>query len=113
MFYLEKRDKGAAIISSEEEFRLTGKISAELKEWFKKQRLDNLETIIFDCQNIIFIDSMGIASIISIYKSITSSGKQMLLSGLRKEVKDILTLLKLDKLFVMDDRKPEEIIKDL
>jgi hypothetical protein len=28
-------------------------------------------------------------------------------------VKDILTLLKLDKLFVMDDRKPEEIIKDL
>jgi anti-sigma B factor antagonist len=92
---------------------LTGKISAELKEWFKKQRLDSLETIIFDCQNIIFIDSMGIASIISIYKSITSSGKQMLLSGLRKEVKDILTLLKLDKLFVMDDRKPEEIIKDL
>lgn len=113
MFHLKKEDRSYAIISFDEEIRLTGKKSVELKEWFKKQRIDNLETIILDCQNIVFIDSMGIASIISLYKSITSLGKRMILSGLRKEVKEILTLLKLDKLFLMDDRNPEQIIKDL
>ncbi|MEA2066022.1 MAG: STAS domain-containing protein [Thermotogota bacterium] len=113
MFHLKKENKGAAIILFDEEVRLTGKISAELKKWFKKQRLNSLETVIFDCQNIIFIDSMGIASVISMYKAITSSGKQMILSRLRKEVKDILILLNLDKLFLMDDRTPEQIIRKL
>ncbi|TYB92287.1 MAG: STAS domain-containing protein [Kosmotoga sp.] len=113
MFHLKREDNSYAIISFDEEIRLTGKKSVELKEWFKEQKIDNLKTIILDCQNVIFIDSMGIASIISLYKSITSLEKRMILSGLRKEVKEILTLLKLDKLFLMDDRNPEQIIKDL
>ncbi len=113
MFDLNKVNECVAIISFDREIRLTGKKSVELKEWFKKKNVDNFETIIVDCQKIIFIDSMGIASIISMYKNILSSGKRMILSGLRKEVKEILTLLKLDKLFSIDDRTPEEIVEEM
>ncbi|MFO7882738.1 MAG: STAS domain-containing protein [Kosmotogaceae bacterium] len=113
MFSLNKANKRIAIISFSEEIRLTGKKSIEMKEWFKKQNIVDYETVIIDCDNVVFIDSMGIASIISMYKMIESSGKKMILSSLRKEVKEILTLLKLDKLFSLDDRSPEEIIKEI
>ncbi|MFW6120118.1 MAG: STAS domain-containing protein [Petrotogales bacterium] len=113
MVYLNKVNERIVIITFNREIRLTGKKSVELKECFKKSKVDNFETIIVDCQNIVFIDSMGIASIISMYKNISSSGKRMILSGLRKEVKEILTLLKLDKLFTIDDRTPDEIVEEI
>ncbi|MDI3524350.1 MAG: anti-sigma factor antagonist [Kosmotoga sp.] len=113
VFSFKVVDEKFAIISVEERSRITGKIPAEFKKWFESKKLDTYKAVILDGRNIEFVDSMGIASFISLYKILSQKNIPFAVCGLNSEVRNLFKLLKLDKIFVMDCNSPEDFIKNL
>ncbi len=54
---------------------------------------------IIDLTGVGFIDSRGIAFLISMYKTCRSQGKQLFLSGIQKHPFEVLCLCSLDRVF--------------
>jgi len=84
----------------EETDRLNATIAAEVKEELNKNLNDSAETdFVLDLQNIKFIDSTGIGVLISALKTARQNNGNFMLTHVNKEVMDLLSLMKLDKVF--------------
>ena len=113
MFSFEVVNSKFAIISVKENSRITGKVPIEFKRWFESKKFDTYEAVILDGRNIEFVDSMGIASFISLYKLLSQKNVPFAICGLNTEMKNLFKLLKLDKIFIMDCDSPENFIEKL
>lgn len=96
-----------------EKARITGDSSAEFKKWYESNDIAKYDAIIIDASNISFIDSMGIASFISLYKKTVPEKKEFVVCSLSKELEGLFKMLRLDRLF--DIRYPgvAEAIKNI
>jgi len=79
--------------------RLNATIAPNIKEELNKN-LNNPEvSFVLDLQNIKFIDSTGIGVLISALKTARQNNGNFFLLNVNKEVMDLLSLMKLDKVF--------------
>jgi anti-sigma B factor antagonist len=82
--------------------RLNATIAAGVKEQLNKSLNESDSDFILDLQNIKFIDSTGIGVLISALKTARQNNGNFLLTNVTKEVMDLLSLMKLDKVFDFD-----------
>ncbi|SFE77271.1 anti-sigma B factor antagonist [Thermophagus xiamenensis] len=79
--------------------RLNATIAPEIKDQLNNQLNKSDVSFVLDLQNIRFIDSTGIAVLISALKTARQNNRTFYLANIQKEVKDLLALMKLDKVF--------------
>ncbi len=79
--------------------RLNATIAAGVKEQLNKNITDPDTDFVLDLQNIKFIDSTGIGVLISALKTARQNNGNFFLINVNKEVMDLLSLMKLDKVF--------------
>jgi anti-sigma B factor antagonist len=79
--------------------RITAANAAELKSQLNELLNKPSQKLVLDMQHIKFIDSTGIGTLISALKTARQSDGTFQLSALQKDVFNLLTLMKLDKVF--------------
>jgi anti-sigma B factor antagonist len=82
--------------------RLNATIAADVKEQLNKNLNDSDTDFVLDLQNIKFIDSTGIGVLISALKTARQSNGNFFLTHVNKDVMDLLSMMKLDKVFDFD-----------
>ncbi|MGQ1891550.1 STAS domain-containing protein [Thermophagus sp. OGC60D27] len=79
--------------------RLNATIAPDVKSLLNKQLNQTDLNFVLDLSNIKFIDSTGFGVLISALKTARQNNRNFYLSNIQKEVMDLLTLMKLDKVF--------------
>lgn len=113
MFKFAILEKNAGVISLEKPGRITGETSTNFRKWYRTEEIGKCSYVIIDGDNIQFIDSMGIAALISIYKDLAPHDGNLILMNFSTEIKRLLGTLRLDRLFSIRDCSLEEILKSL
>ena len=112
MFNLREDKQGAAIVYFAEGSRMTGKESERFRHWCDDKEISKFSCVVVDCENLEFIDSMGIASLIRLYRVIMESGGKLLITRLSQEIKEVLATLRLDSLLAIKSDDPSSLIMD-
>lgn len=99
MFEIERINNLYLIIKLKEPTRVIGEVSIEFREWLLNQNYEHLKAVIFDADNLVFVDSMGIASFIALYKKLSQEKIPITFCGLSPDLKNLFMMLKLDTLF--------------
>ncbi len=60
---------------------------------------EKYEAVVADLSQVEYIDSTGITLIIGLYRTVQSKGKTFQVTGAREEIKNLLTIIQLDKVF--------------
>lgn len=110
MFNLREDKQGAAIVYFSEGSRMTGKESERFRYWCDEKEISKFSCVVVDCENLEFIDSMGIASLIRLYRIIMESGGKLLITRLSQEIREVLTTLRLDSLLEIRSDDPSSLI---
>ena len=83
-------------------FQVSGEInistSPELKRHFEKQAP---KKILVNLENVAYIDSSGLATLVEMLKKMRSQGGSLGLSGMSNKVRSLFEITKLDKLFLI------------
>ena len=83
-------------------FHVSGEInistSPELKKQFEKQLP---KKVLVNLENVGYIDSSGLATLVEILKKTRSQGGSLGLSGMSNKVRSLFEITKLDKLFTI------------
>ncbi len=80
---------------------LEGSLDVESSEDMKKEALRVCEMgrgMVLDLRNLSYIDSIGIGSIVSVFRKCSSVGKRLVLVATEGNVLDVLKMTRLDKL---------------
>ena len=81
-------------------FQVTGEInistSPELKKLFEK---DPKKKIVIDFENVTYLDSSGLATLVEVLKKTKNQGGALGLSNMPGKIKSLFEITKLDKLF--------------
>jgi anti-sigma B factor antagonist len=89
--------------------RISGELDAgnsrELLDAFHREFGDRVTKAVFSLGQLDYIDSSGLGALVKALKSARSKGGDVKLAGLRPEVKKVLELTRLDRVF---DIFPEE-----
>ncbi len=62
-------------------------------------RMDGTSDVVLDLGGVGFIDSAGVASLVSLYKNVRSRGRQLRFARVAPEVSAVLRIVKLDQIF--------------
>ena len=91
-------------------FKVDGEInistSPELKKQFEKQPA---KKVVVDLENVSYIDSSGLATLVEILKRTKLQGGSLGLAGLSDKVKSLFEITKLDKLFAVFRTQDEAV----
>lgn len=88
---------------------LDARVSARLKAELDQIMEANSYKIAVDLTNIDFIDSSGFGALISLLKKVRTAGGQLFLCGLNSEVRDLMTILQLEQVFVVKSTVEEAL----
>ena len=100
---VKKRVEGSIFIISFEGNLILSDLEKARK--FVKDCIDseNATEIIFDLENVDFIDSAGIGFIVSIFKTLKSRNGKFGLGGLKSKPREVFKLTRLDKIIPIYD----------
>jgi anti-sigma B factor antagonist len=96
------RENNKAVGTIVDTDRLNATIAPSVKEQLNTTLNDSDTDFFLDLQNIKFIDSTGIGVLISALKTARQNNGNFYLTHVNKEVMDLLSLMKLDKVFDFD-----------
>lgn len=68
--------------------------------------LENTKEVRLDLKNITFIDSAGLGALISCLRVCSQNGSELILTGLNKNIRTLFELMKVEKLFTIDNTQP-------
>jgi len=77
--------------------------SPKLKEEMEKYIKGEAKNIILDLTDVPYIDSAGLGTLVSILRESRNYKKELKLVGLRKNIKRIFEMTRLDKIFLIFD----------
>jgi anti-sigma B factor antagonist len=84
-------------------FTLTGRLDAvsqlEVKTAFKERVQKGGVTLLVDLSAVTFIDSSGLAALVSGYKLAREGGGTLKLAGMTRQVQSVFALTRLDRVF--------------
>ncbi len=86
---------------------LSGDLDINTVDEFRKEVLEKYDDkdldIIFDLNDLEYIDSTGLGAIISVYKKVKEKGKNLTVVNAKKNIKKLFFITELDKIFNMED----------
>lgn len=77
--------------------RLTAQDVPALRESYRERILQGARAMVLDCSRLESIDSMGIGLLVATHNSLAKLGGRLALVGVRREIVQLLTLMRLDK----------------
>lgn len=77
--------------------------SPELKTSVLDQYRDNPKNLVFDLENLEYLDSTGLGAFISIYKNLKENDHSLTIRNARPSIKKLFTITELDSLFTVED----------
>jgi anti-sigma B factor antagonist len=88
--------------------KISGDIDAYHSAAFKQKVMEHMENtdkkyIVLDMSEVSYIDSAGLGSIVSLIKESKKLEKELVLVSLKKQIKKIFEMTKLDKIIRMED----------
>ncbi|SRR6056297_297890 len=88
--------------------KVAGDIDAYHSATFKQKVMEHMvntdkKYIVLDMSEVSYIDSAGLGSIVSLIKESKKSEKEIVLVSLKKQIKKIFEMTKLDKIIRMED----------
>lgn len=92
-------EKGATVLIEVKEERLDAHNSSELKTQMLSLFDDGKNNIVIDLQNVRFVDSSGLGSLVSGFKNASARNGNLKLSGLQPQVKSMFELTRLHRVF--------------
>lgn len=92
--------------------RLDASTSSEVKATLKEQLEAGNHQIIVDLQEVPFIDSSGLAALVSGLRLAREKGGSIILSGVQAQAYTVFRLTMLDRVFAIYST-PEDALKDL
>lgn len=84
---------------------LQGDLDINTNEEFKNTIIPNIvenKNIIFNCENLEYIDSVGLGAFISVYKKLKEQDSTLTIRGLKSHIKKIFVITDLDKVFKIE-----------
>lgn len=86
---------------------LSGDLDINTVDEFRKEVLEKYDDkdldIIFDLNDLEYIDSTGLGAIIAVYKKVKEKGKNLTVVNAKKNIKKLFFITELDKIFNMED----------
>ncbi|MCF7874127.1 MAG: STAS domain-containing protein [Candidatus Omnitrophica bacterium] len=73
--------------------------SPELRKAFDQYTDQGIKKVIIDCQNLAYIDSSGLATLIELLQRLKKENGELKICNLAEKVKSVFEVTKLDKLF--------------
>ena len=95
---LEHKSEGAAVVVIPHESRLDAHIAGEFKDALRGLVNEGHDRIALHLEDVEFVDSSGLSAIVSTMKSLAGKG-EIVISGARPSVMNLLKLTRLDKVF--------------
>jgi len=92
-------DKGAAVLIQVKEERLDAHNSGELKTQMLNLFEEGKNNLIVDLQDVRFVDSSGLGSLVSGFKNASARSGNLKLCGLQPQVKSMFELTRLHRVF--------------
>ncbi|MFH1655101.1 MAG: STAS domain-containing protein [Candidatus Omnitrophota bacterium] len=105
----EKDANGVTILEVEGDIDLNS--SPTMREKFDELIKNNISKIIINFQDVSYIDSSGLATVIEMLQRLKKSQGQLRLSNLSEKLKNLFEITKIDKLFQMYSSE-EDALKD-
>jgi len=97
MKIIKSEVEGVTIIGVDGEIDLNS--SPELHDFFNKLVADGAQKVIIDFEKISYIDSSGLATIISAMQELKKNEGKLSLASVSEKIRNILEVTKLDKIF--------------
>jgi len=92
-------DKGSAVLIQVKEERLDAHNSGELKTQMLNLFEEGKNNLIVDLQDVRFVDSSGLGSLVSGFKNASARSGNLKLCGLQPQVKSMFELTRLHRVF--------------
>ena len=77
--------------------------SPELKTSVLDEYRDDPKNLVFDLEELEYLDSTGLGAFISIYKNLKENDHSLTIRNARSNIKKLFTITELDSLFTMED----------
>ncbi len=92
-------EKGTAVLIEVKEERLDAHNSSELKTQMLSLFDEGKNNLVIDLQDVRFVDSSGLGSLVSGFKNASARNGNLKLSGLQPQVKSMFELTRLHRVF--------------
>jgi len=92
-------DKGTTVLIEVKEERLDAHNSSELKTQMLALFDEGKNNLVIDLQDVRFVDSSGLGSLVSGFKNASARNGNLKLSGLQPQVKSMFELTRLHRVF--------------
>jgi len=92
-------EKGATVLIEVKEERLDAHNSSELKTQMLSLFDEGKNNLVVDLQDVRFVDSSGLGSLVSGFKNASARNGNLKLSGLQPQVKSMFELTRLHRVF--------------
>ena len=92
-------EKGATVLIEVKEERLDAHNSSELKTQMLSLFDEGKNNLVIDLQDVRFVDSSGLGSLVSGFKNASARNGNLKLSGLQPQVKSMFELTRLHRVF--------------
>ena len=96
---LNIEEKGATVLIEVKEERLDAHNSSELKTQMLTLFDDGKNNLVIDLQDVRFVDSSGLGSLVSGFKNASARSGNLKLCGLQPQVKSMFELTRLHRVF--------------
>jgi len=83
--------------------------SPDMKKVFEKVFKDKMPKVVINFENIGYVDSSGLATIVEIFKNMKAYGGKLKLAGLSDKVMGLFEITKLDQLFDISQNADEAV----
>lgn len=85
---------------------LQGDLDINTNEEFKNTVIAKIvenKNMIFNCEKLEYIDSVGLGAFISVYKKLKENNATLVIRGLKSHIKKIFVITDLDKVFKIEE----------
>ncbi len=83
--------------------------ACELRDKVKDALRDGARNLVLDLRGVNYVDSSGIGELVSAYTVTRNSGGELVLAGLQKKVRDLLSITRLIKVFQIFETAEEAL----
>ncbi len=110
---IETQKSGDTLVVCLKEKRLDSSISQDFESTIKKWIADNETRILLDFENVNFVDSAGMGSIVSCLKNLKTNGSEgyLVLAGINEHVRSLFELTRMDRVFRIYQNKAQALHK--
>ena len=103
----ERKENDVVVLAVDGDIDLNS--SPEMRKKFEELIVNNSVKIVVNFQNVNYIDSSGLATVIEMLQRLKKTQGELRLSNMSEKIKNLLEITKIDKLFKMYSSEAEAL----